>query len=128
VGNNKNKYLYIYWKAPSILVSSNVACSPNNPRASGAWTAIMHPLYISSKPSLQSTAQPAQILLMLPSELLEKSIAHQLLKIFQLFIFLLLTLFQVFLCFCRSCTYNELLLLKYLTSSSINHHFILNKI
>lgn len=57
VGGNK-VYLYTYWKAPRTLISSDVAWSPRILTASGAWTAIMHPLNTSSKPSPEITVQP----------------------------------------------------------------------
>lgn len=55
-------YLETYWKAPSTLISSNVALFPNMFKASGAWTAIMHPSCISCDPSPQNTVQPAKTL------------------------------------------------------------------
>lgn len=57
--DNSMRYLYTYWKAPSTLNSSDVAWSPSILTASGAWTAITQRSYISSKPSPESTLQPA---------------------------------------------------------------------
>lgn len=56
----KKNLTYRHWKAPSTLISSYVALFPNIFKASGAWTAIMHPSKVSCEPFPENTVKPAK--------------------------------------------------------------------